>query len=186
MSHIIRWACVICLFTCPFITSCTNQSQQARIKKEIKKMMGSKIDLKFEANEISADTIIYQSVIPEDCYRIVSFIPKIECSKCMLRIIPVMDSIAAIMNKSECTKLVIITDHNDYDVLQKTLGELNVSHSIYVDVNNEFLEKNEMTNIMARNKTVLVDKKGKIVLVGEPFHNSKMIDLYLNAVAYEQ
>lgn len=149
-------------------------------------MMGSKIDFNFEMNEISTDTIIFQAVIPEDCYRIVSFIPKIECSKCMLKIIPVMDTIAALMNKSECTKLVIITDYNDNDELQKTLGELNVSHSIYVDINNKFLEKNEMTNVMARNKTILVDKNGKIVLVGEPFHNTKMKDLYLSVVSNEQ
>lgn len=183
---IISWTYVIGLFLCSFLTSCHKQSQQDRIKKEIRKMMGSKIDFNFEMNEISTDTIIFQAVIPEDCYRIVSFIPKIECSKCMLKIIPVMDTIAALMNKSECTKLVIITDYNDNDELQKTLGELNVSHSIYVDINNKFLEKNEMTNVMARNKTILVDKNGKIVLVGEPFHNTKMKDLYLSVVSNEQ
>lgn len=164
-----------------FLISCNDKYQKNRIKKEVKSLIGKTINLNIEVNEAFSDTIIKNAVIPDDCYRIVSFIPIKSCTKCMLKIIPVMDSIRFQMNKTESTKLIIITDQTD-DELKKVLSELNITSSVYFDVNNEYLGKNKMTNILDRNKTVLVDKQGKIILVGEPFYNNRMRELYLNAV----
>ncbi len=170
------------LISCLFFMSCKSDTQQKRIKKEVKYLMGRTIDFNAHFNEVNSDTIIDNATIPDDCYRIVCFIPVKSCTKCVLSVVPILDSIRAEMNKISSTKLVVITDKDDVS-LKEALSELNITSSLYSDVNNDYLRINKMSNVLDRNKTILIDNHNRVVIVGEPFHNSKMKDLYLKAVS---
>lgn len=164
-------------------SSCDKRSTlKRRIKREVTKMVDRPLNLSFKVDEVWKDTIVNDASFPDDCYRIVTFIPVKSCTKCVMKVIPVLDSIRAEMNKNERTKLIVITDANVSEV-QKVLSELNVNSQVYIDKEGVYLKNNNMTNVLDRNKTLLIDNLGKIVLVGEPYYNPDMKKLYLSVVS---
>ncbi len=168
------------LFLSLFFCGCNNS--QMRVRSEVRRMVGKKLDLNFDVTEISRDTICYHAQLPDNCVRVVSFLSKTDCSKCMLNLTPIMNGIVDSMSKIEETSLLILTNSDDTLFLQKTLKELQLCNSIYSDVNDEYLNRNKLNNLLARNRTFLIDKHGKILVVGEPCFNVKIKELYYKVV----
>lgn len=84
-----------------------------------------------------------------------------------------------------------ITPHVDYFLIIESENRVNVEKMICdygLDVpvlyysTDAFGEKNGIKGVLARNKTYLLDKENKIVVVGEPFANEKLLALYQKTV----
>ena len=77
VKKIARYSFLVLGFISFFLfISCDNRSTlKRRIKREVTKMVGRPLDLGFEVDEVWKDTVAYGASFPNDCYRIVTFIP---------------------------------------------------------------------------------------------------------------
>ncbi len=176
-----RKLCVLFMSVCLLSLAGSCDSTQNRIKHEIKHLVGKKLNLDFDVIEVTSDTIRTIKMNSSD-YRIVNFISKVECSPCAMRLIPILNNIADTMRLQATTNVIVITDSNDSLLIQKRLKELNLNNSVYLDYSNKYINMNNLQNLLARNRTFLINSDNIILVVGEPHTNMKIRELYFNAI----
>lgn len=168
---------MLCLYSVIFM-SCSNNKEV----RQIKMLIGRKISFDIPLNQINEDTILkfspsYFSQNP----KIITYYDETSCTKCMISSNIIMKRyLDSLYIPAE---LIVIAYPVNDSLLSSYMKDLRASFILLSDVDNMFLRKNKMEKILARNRTMLLDKNNKIVLVGEPFHNSKLAKLYRDAAS---
>lgn len=127
------------------------------------------------------DTVNYQ--ISGTNYKIVMYVDSIGCVSCKLQLkewakfMSFVDSAT-----SQSIPFLFFFQPKNNDELRSILKYNNYSYPICVDTENHFYKLNHFPSEMMF-QTFLLDKDNKVVVIGNPIHNLKVRDLYLQKIA---
>lgn len=127
------------------------------------------------------DTIDYQ--IPASDHKVVVYVDSIGCVSCKLQLSRWKEFIAQV--DSVCDKKVpflFFFQPKDNQELRRILKIDNFSLPVCIDTEDEFNKLNHFPSEMMF-QTFLLDKDNKVVVIGNPIHNLKVRDLYLQKIA---
>lgn len=112
--------------------------------------------------------------------KIVTYSDNYSCGTCMSNWLKIWNDVCddLLIN----AELVIIVPGNDINGIQNLLLDSHLPNRILLDINRSFLTLNNLDNVLARNRTFLLDSKNHIILVGEPFKNANLIELYSKTI----
>jgi len=175
----------IYILLCLSVLCSCKETKKDQIARLVKEWEGREITIPKNIifTQYGIDTLDYQ--IPEADYTVISYIDSVGCTSCKLQfsrweqIIHEMDSISGksipfflifhpkgVKGKAELSYLMK-RDKFDYPV--------------WIDGNDEFNHVNSLpTESMLH--SMLVDKKNKVVALGDPFQNPKIKELYLKII----
>lgn len=69
-------------------------------------------------------------------------------------------------------------DSDDFDEVRKNIQEIGITYPVYLDVNGCFLKKNDFIPREPIFHVFLTNKKGNILLVGDPLKSKKVERLF--------
>lgn len=113
--------------------------------------------------------------------KIVTYMDRSSCTQCAMQILIEWNKILQDV-KSDSVGFVTIVYPTDKAELESALNMLKLSNTLLYDTYNNYLKDNKLSDILARNRTFLLDKNNKVVLVGEPLHKPKLWDLYKSSI----
>lgn len=169
---------ILCAILCVVIYMNISCSNEERKISEIKQMVGRKID--FGNNyRVLPDSLapLVQKSIDNDTI-VVTYLDEVSCTDCTVKMLRKWHEVINQISPSLQLLVVIRTENIDEIrelVLRNGLGP------VLIYENNSFVEKNNL-RVLARNRTFLLDSGKTIILVGEPYGNKKMINLYKRVV----
>ena len=159
------------------LIACNGEDSDA--VRQARKLYGKKIE--FSGNYISlsaSDSISSLDALKKD-YKIVTYLDSNACSQCALSILNLWQGmVAEIDNKN--TGFVVVTYPGDKSQLKNALIDLKIDVPLLYDTDNKFIKSNKLDGIMAVNRTFLLDKDNRIVIVGEPLNRPNVWQLYKN------
>ena len=159
-----------------FITSCNDVSREER---EIRELHGRKIEFcrNYESislkDSLSIETELLCGV------KIVTYIDESSCSECVMRSLLLWKrKISELTHRVGFIPVVFPADKNE---IYTTLKNLRITSPLMYDTDNVFIKRNKLT-VLARNRTFLLDRNNRIVLVGEPILNKSLWELYKRTI----
>ncbi len=116
--------------------------------------------------------------------KLIVYVDSAECRSCRLSKLPVYKSIAQEADRSNAFSLIVLFSlpqgNRDYQI--DLLRYSSLDFPIYVDDLNEFSRKNPILVSDKRFHSVLVNSKGKPLLVGDPLRGGRLSKLFNNIV----
>lgn len=157
--------------------SCNNDN---RIADEIKEMTGREIVFPSGYKILSSNDSLCEHLLQYDNIKVITFIDNLPCTECGLRAIRDWGECIKTINKDVSYILVVQTEDSKELIGMKDSIQLETPLLFYST--DTFMVANEL-NVLTRNKTFLLNRENKIVLVGEPFGNEKLTQLYKKTIA---
>ena len=174
---------VLYLFICIFCFLACQDNKKKQVEELVQEWQGKEI--KFPNTPIFTryvkDTIDYQ--IPVSDYKVVMYVDSIGCVSCKLQLSRWKEFIAQV--DSVCDKKVpflFFFQPKDNQDLRRILRIDNFSLPVCIDTEDRFNKLNHFPSEMMF-QTFLLDKDNKVVVIGNPIHNLKVRDLYLQKIA---
>ena len=160
------------------ICSC-NRNTNERIVNEVKEMTGRTIVFPDTYKTISCDKTVNINSLLRKKIKIVSYIDYLSCTQCEITMMAKWTEAIKEIDSEIAYIIVVQTE------LKKELEEL-IYQNLFCELvmcysTDTFMTANNL-DILARNKTFLLNKENKIVLVGEPFDNEKLTQLYKKTI----
>jgi len=163
-----------------FLTIMCSCDNSPRLIQEVKKLNGKIVE--FPKYEILA----FDSILTQDsCYntndiKLVSYIDNVPCTPCILNM---LQNHVNEVNKElgEGFPYMIVLQTDDRQKLINTIREYNFRIPIMYYRDSRFADVNKLY-VLARNKTFLLNRDNKIVVVGEPFANKQLWNVYKKAI----
>lgn len=152
--------------------SCNNEG---RIEKEIKALSGR--ELLFPEGYVSLsyhDSLKVEPLVNADI-KIVSYYDNIVCSSCSLNKLKAWVSQADSIDP-EIPYLIVIHSNKKEEFVE-TARQIKLPYPLMFYDSDVFKVENKL-DVLDQNRTFLLDKNNKIVLVGEPFSLPRLADLY--------
>ena len=112
--------------------------------------------------------------------KIVSYINDLPCTSCGVKMLHTW--IEQVKQIDPEIAYVIVVQTPQKDVLFNNIDSMRLPYPLMYYDDSVFGEVNKL-DVLARNKTFLLDKKNRIVVVGEPFGNENLSQLYKKAIA---
>ena len=166
-----------------FCISCQQELKRDHITSLVQEWQGKQIkftnDLVF--TKFIKDTIDYR--IPETDYKIITYVDSIGCVSCKLQLLEWKNFIALVdstTNKS--IPFIFIFQPKDNDNLHYILKRDDFHLPVCIDTKDQFYALNHFPKEDMFH-TFLLDKDNKVVVIGNPIHNLKVRDLYLQKIA---
>ena len=103
------------------------------------------------------------------------------CTLCAMQILLEWNSILKEVLSDSVGFVTVVAPSNQADI-KSSLNVLNLQNPLLYDTNNCFLKNNKINNILAKNRTFLLDEQNNIILVGEPIHKPQLWELYKNTI----
>lgn len=129
---------------------------------------------------LGEDTLAY--IIPQSSYKIITYADSIGCMGCKLQLkdwqhfIEELDTI-----KGNQIPVLFFFHPKDTKELISILKEANFPYPVCIDEKDAFNKLNKFPDEMMF-QTFLLDKDNKVVAIGNPVHNPKVKELYLNII----
>ena len=168
---------VIGLIVIMSLLSCNNND---RVINEVKELMHRKISFpngyeEFSCNsEYSLDNLLKQNV------KVVTYMEDLSCTSCGVKTLKLWQKEIKEIDKNVAYIIVLHSDSKEQ--ISDMTKTLSLDLPIMYYQTNIFEQKNTLEGILARNKTFLLDKENKIILVGEPFGKEKLSKLYKKTI----
>lgn len=162
------------------LMSCSENKKQevTRIMKEWNGkeiLFPEKVKFTFYGNEYVYDTI------PRTEYKIVTYIDSLGCASCKLRLSSWQNLIQQLDSMNLNIPILFFLHPFDARSLKAILRRDNFKYPVCMDINDEMNKLNHfLTDI--NYQTFLLDKNNKIVAIGNPVHNPKIKELFLNII----
>jgi len=150
---------------------------------QIKNMYNRKISFPVGYVSLSCDdtTFSVDSLLKKDI-KMVSYIDDLPCTSCGIR--KLNKWIATVDCLDRDLPYIIIVRSSDKELLFKSIDTMQLSRPLMFYDTPVFGQKNKLEEVVARNKTFLLNKENRIILVGEPFYNKKLFSLYKRTILY--
>ena len=166
----------------PFILFCFSMlgcQKESRIVEEVKELYGRTISFVDGYayycldSKVSVDSCLHSEL------KMVSYWEDIPCSPCACKL----------LNRWEYefqeklgtdVQFLLIVNAQDSKTLISELKKMNSSLPVFLYPDKSFGVENKL-NVLARNRTFLLDKNNKIIAVGEPFGNEALWKVYIRA-----
>ena len=166
-----------------FLLLSCQESNNERISRLVEEWQGKEI--KFPDNPIfcryAKDTIDYQ--IPNSDYKIVMFVDSVGCVSCKLQLLRWKNFIAQIdsVSNKHIPFLFFFQIENKKE-LSYNMERDKFTLPVCIDTEDRFNKLNNFPSDMMF-QTFLLNKDNKVVVIGNPIHNLKVRDLYLQKIA---
>lgn len=160
-----------------FLCSCTNND---RVSKEIRELTGREIAFPDGYVSLSCHDSLSVDPLLEVDIKIVSYIDNLPCTSCGVKMLHAW--IEEVKEIDPEVAYVIVVQTQEKDVLFENIDSMHLLCPLMYYDTSVFGDMNEL-DVLARNKTFLLNKENKIVLVGEPFGNEKLTQLYRKTIA---
>ena len=160
-----------------FICSCQNRE----LKNQMQEFCSSEINLPLDDMLLlsSTDSTICHDISSYD-YVMVVHIDSISCTPCVIKSLCAWNSYKK-LEKSKKVKFVFIFSVNNQVVNEiKNDKDIGVGYDLYIDSLNIFVKKNPQVGVNRLFHRFMIDKKGKVVLVGDPSCNDKVEKLFFS------
>ena len=173
--------CVMLFIVITFL-SCGNDD---KIANEIRELHGRTIVFdKRECTRCYLSEISLDSLLSSDA-KFVSYVDEFSCTVCAIDMLrkwtQCFDSI-----HSDVPYLVVCrVDESRIEDVYSELKNCELSCSILLLSSSNFMKRNNL-DVMAYNRTFLLDRNNRIKVVGEPFNNVALRRLYRNVISKEK
>ena len=165
-----------------FLSACQDKNKQ-EITQIIKEWQGKEIV--FPENptftQFGNDTVPYQ--IPESEYKIVLYVDSVGCTSCILQLHKWKELIEEVDSLSGGTVPVLFFFHpKDKREISYLLKRDDITIPVCIDKEDRFNTMNNFPNNQSF-QCFLLDKDNKVILIGNPVHNTRIKDMYLSEIA---
>ena len=177
---------LIYLFLCAILSSCSSSIK--RIGEDVEQLYSSVIHiptqkmLRFDCHSS------VPKVMRSKGYKMVVYTDSTECSSCAIGHLyvwePILDSLMTFPEYNE-TVFIFAPSKTDCSKVEKELRYSDFKYPVYLDTCNVFAELNNIP-INRLMHTFLIDKEGRVVLVGNPLSNSKIQELLFKVLNSER
>lgn len=124
-------------------------------------------------SEVKLDSLLKKDV------KIVSYLTNISCTSCGVKTLKIwQEELKKIDKRAACVVVV----HSEDPEFRKMTDSLSLDLPLMYYDSKIFGEKNKLEDVMARNRTFLLNKDNKIILVGEPIGREKLTQLYKRCI----
>lgn len=165
--------CIIFLL-CVMVCSCVNEEKYIQ---EVKQMSHREIVFPNGYIELRCNSSLKLDSLLKQKLKIISYMDNVICSSCLDNILASwQDEIKSI---NENISYIIIVHSTDKKTILESSKSLSLDYPIMYYESNIFGKVNKLEDLLARNKTFLLDKDNKIILVGEPYGREKLSKLYV-------
>ena len=157
-----------------FFQSCLHRD----IKNNITELLNKKIIIPENLEAIKGEYIQDSAEIHAPIKLVIHYSPE-SCSNCALAHLSdyEMWHNLSFASDSKLKILFIFTpSQTQYEILLQQISQLQIQDTIYIDKSGNFLTENK--DILKNYNAFLLNKRGEIVLVGDPIANKSMIELY--------
>lgn len=172
----------IYLFFIILILASCEESEKEKIARLINEW--SRKDISYPDNLVFSvlekDTIDYS--LPHSNYTIVSYVDSIGCMSCKLQLDEWKEFIEEL--DSLCTEkipILMFMHPTNKKAMTTILRKHNFSYPVCIDMDDRMNKLNRFPDDMAF-QTFLLDKDSKVIAIGNPVHNPKVKELYLNII----
>lgn len=155
------------------ITAFCGCKHKSRVETEITKLSGQTIIFPKGYQIISEQDSLEINSIIKNSPKVITYFPEIPCTDCILKML--YDWQTEI--KTLDVPFILVIDSCNKNEIQKGIDKFKIDIPIIMYPINVFDKANNL-NVLARNRTFLLDKNNIVLVVGEPFGNHKMKDLY--------
>lgn len=168
---------LFCILLIVFV--CFSCNKANRITREIKEMIGRNIVFPSGYKlHCCNDSLWEQSSLCD--IKIVTYVDNLPCTECGLR--TMHDWIDDIKTIDNDVSYILVVQTEEPKDLFGMLDSIQLEAPFLFYPTDTFRLVNSL-DVLARNKTFLLNKENKIVLVGEPFGNEKLTQLYKKTIA---
>lgn len=167
---------IIIIFIILLLLSC---NKNTRIYNEIRGLSNQKISFVEGFTELRCNSSVKLDSLLKKEIKIVSYIDNIPCTSCALRTLKLWQREINNIDNDIAYIIVVYADDRTF---------INMADTISLDLplmyydSNKFGESNNLEGLLARNRTFLLNKDNKVVLVGEPFGRDKLAKLYKRCI----
>lgn len=176
-KEIIRISQLVVILLLVLFVSCKNW----RISKEVRRIYGTQIEVPYclSAKIHGLDTLIITR--GDEYATLIIWYDSTQCSSCSLNYIEKWNRLFEYsVDSVRGLKPMIIFSPKEKDLyrFESYLRMTNFNYPIYIDYDYSFLTRNPQLLASSRQNIFLLDKNHEIVLVGDPFYNQQMWNLY--------
>ena len=169
-------AIIIVVISCVAFCACNNEE---RVIREIKELSGREIIFPSGYVSLSCDKSLSIDSLLMQNIKIVSYIDDLPCTECGVRMLHSwIDDICDIDPK---VSYIIVVQTQQKKSLFESIDSMQLARPLMYYDTPVFGDINNL-DVLARNKTFLLNRDNKIVLVGEPWNNEKLSKLYSQAI----
>lgn len=163
------------------VISLCHSCKKQQINREIKKIYGTKIvipdnlSVKYHGN----DTLYHGQ--EKGLATLIIWYDSLQCAACNLKYIEKWNRLFEYCEDSTQgikTMLIYSPSKNELYKFESSLKITDFNYPVYVDYGNEFADLNSLIANCRSQKIFLLDNNQQIVLVGNPYHNNQMWNLY--------
>lgn len=164
------------------LSACQDKNKQ-EITQIIKEWQGKEIV--FPENptftQFGQDTVPYQ--IPESEYKLLLYVDSVGCTSCILQLHKWKSLIEEVDSISNGTVPVLFFFHpKDTREISYLLKRDDITIPVCIDKEDRFNTMNNFPNNQSF-QCFLLDKDNKVILIGNPVHNTRIKDMYLSEIA---
>ena len=168
---------IILLILLFMFVGCSSKTKQ---QIAVRRMYGRTIEYANDYIAVDKDTFTQKQVYKNDVVTLVTYIDSVICPKCVLNEYQLFRDLFDQYDKSQFQLLLIIGKRDPSEV-RGFLSELDFPYVVYID-NGWFFDSNKLSAILPQNRSFLLDKESKVRLIGDPFLNKKIYDLYSETI----
>ncbi|MBQ0142864.1 MAG: hypothetical protein KBT06_08725 [Prevotellaceae bacterium] len=169
---------IVCALLMCLTCSCGKNANE-RIVSEIKAMTGRTIVFPNGYQTISCDKTVNMKKCLQKDIKIVSYIDYLSCTQCGINMM--MEWIDKINEINPNVEYILVVNTDLKHELDSLVQQNDFYGLIMYYSTDTFITTNNL-DVMACNKTFLLDKNNKIVLVGEPWDNKSLAQLYSQTI----
>ena len=117
---------------------------------------------------------------------LVKYFENVECGSCFASNLAKDEIIHIDNNENICPVYVIQAKQNEVEDIYRNLCLKRVKGTVFIDTCKAFLKANPQIPDNELFHTFVINKEGKVLMVGNPFQNEKMEALFKKVIANEQ
>ena len=167
---------ILVLFITGLLQSCNRNN---RIYNEVKGLSNQKISFVDGYTELQCNSRIKLDSLLKNEIKVVTYIDDMPCSSCAVRALKSWQREIKNIDKDLAYLIIVHTDDRAFVDMADTIS---LDFPLMYYNSNKFGESNKLEGLLTRNKTFLLNKDNKVVLVGEPFGREKLAKLYKRCI----
>lgn len=167
------------VLSCLLLVACGERD--SRLVKEARSLYGKRIVLPSEYESISYSGIPNVGNEIAKKFKIATYIDSISCGDCAFRLVKEWDKLLKDIPATADVGFIPVIYPSDREEIRRLLGLFEIEWPLLYDIRDEFLTKNKL-EVLARNKTFLLDEKNRIIVIGEPLNAPALWSVYKKAM----
>ncbi len=143
--------------------------------RELESIHGNKIEFVDGFKELRCNSGVKLDSLLKKKLKIISYIDDIPCSPCAIKKIKIWQSEIRAIDSDVPYIIVLNSDSRSFVDM---MDSISLSYPLMYYDSKIFGIKNKLEGLLARNRTFLLDKDDKVIVIGEPFGMKAMSKLY--------